>query len=72
MYRAVESILATRRAEWEAERGAIQAEALEAVADDVRTSPSTRLGDMHPGEVWEAWLRDRARTLRAASTEGGE
>lgn len=71
---AIESdpALVARLAAVEAERGAIQAEALEAVADDVRTSPSTRLGDKHPGEVWEAWLRDRAQSLRAASTEGGE
>jgi hypothetical protein len=46
----------------------IAAEALEAAARDARSSPSTRLGDQHPGEVWADWLDSRAAALREAGS----
>jgi hypothetical protein len=43
------------------------AEALREAARDARSSPSTRVGDLHPGEVWAAWLDTRADAI--ATTE---
>lgn len=45
-------------------------EALRSAARDVIASPSTRLGDTHPGEVWARWLNSCADQV--ADTEGSK
>ena len=77
---AVESILATRRAAWEAERVAIQSEARASGAVDALLGAAKFAEEIHCGYASQSirsvqairkWLRARARALRAASTEGG-
>jgi len=52
------------------QRGAEKA--LREAADDARSSPSTRLGDLHPGEVWAGWLDSRADRLAAQPGEASD
>lgn len=51
------------------EVAAAEVRALREAADEALASPSTRLGDLHSGEVWAAWLN--ARADRLATTDGG-
>jgi hypothetical protein len=53
------------------EVAAAEVRALREAARDALASPSTRLGDVHPGEVWAAWLDSRAdRIAEGVQSDG--